>query len=188
MAQVASQGFSEFLKTYSTTLKKTQTKEDLFQAIVDTPFRHKDVYIPLGLSLMVLALVNDVSGTLDRTALSNTEPAKGAVDYSVMAFHDIKIPLSAKQNMLIKTLTTGRWHQTDDWAHTFTPALTPEEARFNQAGAGVACTIAYPINVGSGAILSFSYFKPLWEIGEEQHIYMKKCVEIAQEALQQIWR
>jgi hypothetical protein len=183
MAATESASLRNFFDKYKSALSDATTLTDVYQAMVDTPFEDKNLVVPLGLGHMVLVVVNEANQTVDRIALSDTESARGAVDFSVKAFRDIKIPLSAKDNILVQAIGTGKWRQTDDWKYTFTPILSPVEARFNQAGAGAACTVVYPLKHGDGAALSFSYFKPMWEIGEEQHVFMRKCRDIAEEAL-----
>lgn len=149
----------------------------LFQTIVDTPFSDKLHATELGLGIVVLLLADRKTNSLHRIALSNTELASGAVEISAKPFHEIIIPLDYKQNILVKAIDTHQPQQTEDWSVMFAPDLTPEEARFNQAGAGIACSIVYPLlspdrSQALGAMI-FSYFEPLDEIKQPHHTFMK---------------
>src|SRR5688572_21719160 len=92
----------EISKLFQPQFEAVSSDADLFQAIVDLPFKQKALVTPLGLGLMVLVLVNKKTSTVDRTALSDTEMARGAVEYSVLPFRAINIPLQAKDNILVK--------------------------------------------------------------------------------------
>lgn len=175
--------FDNYLKDLGTELQSASDLETLYIAIVNAPFNDKKMYVPMGLALMVLVLVNKKTNTLDRISLSNTESAHGAVDYSVKPFKDINVPLSADDNLYVSVAEHGKWRQTDDWKDTFTPILSAEEARFNQAGAAVGSTVVYPLTAGDKGALSFSYFKPLSEINEVQHEFMNKYTTLVDEAL-----
>ncbi len=156
--------------------------QKLYQAIVNGPFKHKAKVVPLGLGVVVLLLVNDKDQMLDRIALSDTEQAEGAVEYSVKQFHEIRIPLTASRNVLIKSLKSGQPHSTEDWQYLFTPALTAQEARFNQAGAGISHSWVYPLEAGIGALI-FSYFIPLSDSGPLQQEFMNRYTSLVSNRL-----
>lgn len=155
----------------------------LYQAIVDVPFSDKLHSTSLGLGIVVLLLADHEHNALRRIALSRTELAAGAVKYSVKPFNEITIPLDFEKNILTKAISTHIPQQTIDWADLFAPELTADEARFNQAGAGIACSIVYPLietgkNEALGAMI-FSYFEPLASIGEEHRLFMEAYTEAA---------
>jgi hypothetical protein len=158
-------------------LDDTETPAELFKAAVNIPFSDKLRATELGLGIVVLLLVNDDEGTLDRIALSDTELASGAVAISAKPFHEIRIPLDNKENILNKVVTTNRYHITEDWAPMFIPELTPEEARFNQAGAGIACSVIYPLLSFGGVkpfgAMIFSYYEPRATLSGQHHAFMK---------------
>lgn len=168
------------MKNFTDDLQKHSA---LFQAIVDTPFQSRLSATKLGLGIVVLLLVDHEHKVLRRIALSNTEMASGAVAYSSKPFHEILIPLDYADNILIKAIQTGHWQQTEDWANLFSPELTPDEARFNQAGAGVACSIVYALRGPEskepfGAMI-FSYFETLDDIRDAHHAFMQSYTETA---------
>lgn len=178
--------FEQYFSELSEILASAQTDESLFKVIVDAPFLNKKMSVPMGLALMVLVMINTKTETLDRISLSDTESAHGAVNYSVKAFKDINVPLTAKDNMYVSVAELGKWQHTDDWKDTFTPILSPEEARFNQAGAAVGSTVVYPLSARDKGALSFSYFKPLRDINEVQHVFMRTYSGMVDDALNRI--
>lgn len=142
------------------TLGSASKGSKLYQQIVNAPFKHTAWMTQLSLGIIVLLLVDKKTGQINRVALSETESAKGAVDYSVKEFKQIKIPLGYEQNIIATAIRTGRPQQTADWQYLFTPDLTAEEARFNQAGAGIGCSCVYPFDDGNdGGALIFSYYQ-----------------------------
>ncbi len=164
----------EYYQTLKEKLASIKNDKQLFKAIVNSPFEGKHNVMPLGLGIVVLLLVNKQEDMLERIALSETEPAKGAVNFSVKPFEEIKIPLNHPENILIKAIQTNKPQKTDDWQYLFTPELTPEEARFNQAGAGIGSSVVYPLNARERGALIFSYYLPLSDITARHHRFMKK--------------
>lgn len=160
---------------------------ELYQAIVDMPFGDKLHATSLGLGIVVLLIAKYETNSLHRIALSNTEMASGAVKYSVKPFHEIVIPLDFTDNLVVKAIATRLPQQTEDWAGMFVPDLTPEEARFNQAGAGIACSVIYPLLTESasaplGAMI-YSYFEPIDNISDPHHRFMKMYTSTVAEKL-----
>lgn len=154
-------------------LTAATTKPHLFRAIVDSPFDFKVDMARLHLGIIVLLLLNKTTGMVDRVALSDTELAKHTTDISVKRFEDIKIPITDEQNYIAKAIRTRRPQLTTDWQYLFTPALTPEEARFNQAGGGIACSVVYPFASDLEGALIYSYFQYPEHLGPDQRQFMK---------------
>ena len=154
-------------------LGKATTQQALYRAIVDSPFIFKVDMARLHLGIIVLLLVDKKTGMIDRVALSNTEMAKGTTDMSVKKFEDIKIPADHQDNYISRAIRTKKSQFTTDWQYLFTPALTPEEARFNQAGGGIACSSVYPFTDGVEGALIYSYFQYPEQLGAEQRQFMK---------------
>jgi hypothetical protein len=150
------------------------TKQELYRAIVDSPFEHKVEVALLHLGIVVLLLVDPETKLINRIALSNTELAKGTTDISMKRFEDIKIPLDYPDNIIAKAIRTGKAQLTTDWKYLFAPALTPEEARFNQAGGAIACSAIYPLlGVPHGGAMIFSYYQYPEKLGPNQRKFMK---------------
>lgn len=148
--------------------------QQLYRAIVDAPFDQKVEVALLHLGIVVLLLADAKTGMINRVALSDTELAKGTTDISVKRFEDIKIPLDYPENIIAKAIRTGKPQLTTDWQYLFAPALTPEEARFNQAGGAIACSAVYPLSgVGDGGALIFSYYQYPEKLGSAQRHFMR---------------
>ncbi|HEX8182739.1 MAG TPA: hypothetical protein VF575_04020 [Candidatus Saccharimonadales bacterium] len=159
-------------------------KRDLYQKIVNTPFMYKRETTLLGLGIIVLLLKNDDQHTLDRVALSRTERAQGAVQISVKKFEDIRIPLDAKENILIHALDTDEFKMITDWKYMFIPALTAQEARLNQAGAAIDCSVVYPLSrLPGGGVMIFSFFEPMSTLTGLHHRFMRSYADACTTAL-----
>jgi len=170
-------------------LKSAKTDQQLFQAIADAPFHDKSVTTMFGLGIVVLLLVNKKAKTIDRIALARTELAQGTLNMSSKPFREIKIPLSNKENYIAIAIRSGHYMITSDWQYLFTPDLSAEDARFNQAGGGIACSAIYPLpGARDGGAIIFSYFETIDRIGEEHHKFMKQYASIAAKALGRIKR
>lgn len=169
---------------YAASLKKyldgAINDPDLFERIVNAPFQDTMKSVLLSMGLLQMTLVNTKTNMVDRIALSDTEAAKNAVRLSVLPFKAIHVPYDFEENIIVKAIRTGKPQLTQDWQYLFIPALTPQEARFNQAGAGVACSFVYPlIGAGDGGALTFSYYQPLDVIGKDQRDFMQTYTTLA---------
>lgn len=169
-----------YLKDLKKILAEPKNDPDLFEAIVNAPFRDKVKAVQLHLGLLQMTLVNTQTNMVDRIALSDTEPAQGAVGVSVLPFKAIHVPYDYKKNLIVKAIRTGQPQSTSDWQYLFIPALSPEEARFNQAGAGVACSFIYPLlGVGDGGALTFSFYQPLNIVSDDIKDFMRAYTNLA---------
>lgn len=160
------------------------TDEELFLAIVNTPFQDLKVQTALlFLGIVVFLQVNKEKGTIDRIALSNTELAKNTTDVSFVPFHEIRIPVDDPDNILSRAIQTGEPKGTTDWQYLFTPAMAPEQARINQASGGIAYSEVHPLKSRDGGALIFSYFQYLSQIGTQQREFMKLYTQLVDESL-----
>ena|SRR5688572_17240895 len=166
-------------------LAQPAPKEQVYRAIVDLPFDYRVESAVLYLGIIVLLLVNKETGMIDRIALSNTELAKGTTDISVKRFEDIKIPADYKgDNIIVHAINTGKPQRTTDWRYLFEPALTPEEARFNQAGGAIACSVVHPlVNVLDGGALIYSYYQYPDKLGRAQRDFMRTYTALVTDRL-----
>jgi hypothetical protein len=175
---------------YEESLKRVRSREELHSTIVNAPFTDKAHTTSLGLGIIVLLLVNEDQKTLDRIALSDTDLAAGAVKMSAKPFHEIKIPLSSTENILIKAIKTKEPQATEDWQFLFTPVLTPQEARFNQFGAGIEYSVAYPLLAESGkrgiGAMIFSYFEHNSTLSADHQMFMQSIAETAAKYLNKV--
>lgn len=155
-------------------LQAAKNDSDLFRAIVNAPFGFRKETVKMSLGIVVLLQVNKADQTIDRIALSDNELAKGTTDMSAKPFAEIRIPLDDQENSIAVAIRTRKPQVVADWAYLFTPALTPEQARLNQAGGGIGCSVVYPLpGVGDGGALIFSYFKYPSNIHDDDHVFMQ---------------
>jgi hypothetical protein len=165
-------------------LEEAKNDQQLFRAIVDAPFHDKTVTTMLGLGIVVLLLVDKKNKTIDRISISKNELTLGTFAMTSKPFHEIKIPLDNRENYIAIAIRSGHYMITSDWQYLFTPDLSPEDARFNQAGGGIACSAVYPLNgVRDGGALIFSFFEPIERISKEHHSFMKRYISTTATAL-----
>lgn len=184
MNKLGTAGNKTYLKILRNILELPNDDEALFEAIVNAPFHDRAKAVHLNLGLLQMTLVNTKTNMVDRIALSDTEQAHGAVDISVLPFKSIHVPFDYEKNLIVKAIRSGKAQSTSDWQYLFIPALTPEEARFNQAGAGVACSFVYPlIGAGDGGALTFSFYQPIEFIQAEIQEFMQMYTTLAAQYL-----
>ncbi|MDB5168963.1 MAG: hypothetical protein JWO41_319 [Candidatus Saccharibacteria bacterium] len=154
------------------------TPDNLHSTIVNAPFSCPMQAAMLFLGIVVLLIVDEEAGTINRVALSDTELAKNTTDVSMVPFEEIKIPLNNDENIIAQAIRSGELHDTTDWRFLFTPVLNAEDARINQASGGIAYSAVYPLKTTPRAAMIFSYFQYAHDIGEQQHEFMKLYSEL----------
>jgi hypothetical protein len=165
-------------------LKNAKNDHALFEEIVNAPFYDRRRSALLGLGIIVLLLVDKSTKIIKRVAVSDTDLARGAARIAVKPFKDIPIPLGYKGNFIAEAIRSERYQQTSDWSHLFAPAISPEEARLNQAGAGIACSFIYPLTYArSGGALVFSYYLPVDKIQSEHRDFMRTYSKLVTNSL-----
>lgn len=174
---------SPFFDSLQEQLNQAASERQLFEAIVNAPFRHPVQTTLLDLGIIVLLLVNRAKLTIDRIALSDTEHAEGAVKMSEKPFRSIKIPLGHTANIIAKAIATGRPTSTADWPDLFVPVLSPQAARFNQSGAGIECSFVFPFTARDSGALIFSYYQPRQNIGPLQQKFMHAYTDMVDKRL-----
>lgn len=164
---------NKYIEKCTSDLIRSGSSADLYNRIVNTPFLHRKDAIMLGLGIVVLLLKNTAENSIDRVALSRTEHADGAEAISVKKFKDIRIPLDAQDNVLVQVVLQDEYKFVTDWKYMFIPALSPEEARLNQAGAAIDCSVIYPLSgYTAGGCMIFSYFEPMSKLTNAHHKFM----------------
>lgn len=182
---VASSSDSLDMNKLKQALRATSNYEQLKTVIVEAPFRQPLAVASLFLAFIVLMLANKKTGQIDRVTITDTELARNTFEVTAVPFEDIKIPLHHPDNIIAQSIDDGRPRDTTDWYYTFTPALTGDQARINQASAGIAYTAIYPIDIPDGGVLSFSYYQYASEIGDQQRDFMKNYTQIVAQAIKQ---
>jgi hypothetical protein len=172
------------LTALAAVLQVAQDDPALFVAVVNAPFKFRKETVKMSLGIMVLLQVNKAKGTIDRIALSDNDLAKGTTDMSAKKFEDIRVPLDDPENSIALAIRSGKPQIVADWAYLFTPALTPEQARLNQAGGGIGCSVVYPIvDARDGGAMIFSYFKYSANIDDTDHAFMRGYIELVTKQL-----
>jgi hypothetical protein len=167
------------LPVLAASLQAAKDEPALFSAIVNAPFQFRKETVKMSLGILVLLQVNKAKGTIDRIALSDNELAKGSTDMSAKKFKEIHIPVDDSDNSIAKAIRSGEPQLVADWAYLFTPVLTPEQARLNQAGGGIGCSVVYPIiGARNGGAMIFSYFKYPNNITAADHAFMRGYIQL----------
>lgn len=165
-------------------LGEANTDSEIFRAIVDAPFDTYPVATAMMfLGIIVLLLVNKETGQIDRVALSSTEIAKRTTEVSAVPFNDIKIDATEQCNVVAAAVRSQKTQETTDWEELFTPALSGEQARINQANAGIAYSVVYPFAARDGGALIFSYYQFNGKAGKAQHDFMTEYTELVNHRL-----
>ncbi|MBC7707765.1 hypothetical protein H7Y63_00900 [Polaromonas sp.] len=165
-------------------LQSKTTADAQNKLIVNAPFEYKVATALLFLGIVVLLKVDDDGVNISRIALSDTELANNTAEVSYVPFNEIKIPLEHPENIISIAIRTGKPQDTTDWKYLFEPALTPEQARLNQASGGIAYSAVYPlVGVDKGAAIIFSYYQYMQNIGSSQRAFMQQYSQIVTDAL-----
>jgi hypothetical protein len=174
---------TNYFKTIDALLNAAKSDAELFEIIVNAPFHDKVQTTSIDLGIIVLLLVNKAAGTIDRIALSNTEPAAGAVKMSQIPFKEIKVPVGYKNNVVAKAIATGKRQCVTDWKYLFVPGLSPRAARLNQAGAGIEFSCVQPLKARDGGALIFSFFQETRNISQAHFDFTESYAKLAEKAL-----
>ena len=159
-------------------------KDDaLFDAIVNAPFVNPLPAVLIFLGIVVLLQVNGKTETIDRIALSQTEQARLTTEVSVTPFKEIKIPYAFHENIIAEAIHSGKPQDTIDWKFLFNPAMPPEQARINQANAGISYSAVYPLKSRDGGALIFSFYQFRIDNGDKQREFMERYTKLVDEAL-----
>jgi hypothetical protein len=165
-------------------LEAAKSDTQLYEAIVNAPFHSKRVTTTLGLGFLSFVLINKKTRTIDRIAISKTDLAQGALDITVKPFRDLKVPIGYKGNAVAEAIRSGRYQQTNDWDYLLTPSLKPEEARLNQAAAGIASSYVYPlINTRNSGAIIYQYFITLDKIESTHREFMFRYTKLASQVM-----
>jgi signal transduction histidine kinase len=143
-------------------------------------------YLKLGYRIIVLTLLDEEAGVLRRISLSQTNEAQKAQKASAIPFHEIGIPLSANDNLLIRTLKDKKPYTTHHWPDIFRPILTDDQALANQQAAGIKTSMLLPIVVKDKSIgvLIFSLIKSVKEVGSAERDLIRGFSDIVGLAVQ----
>ncbi|MFC1626646.1 sensor histidine kinase [Patescibacteria group bacterium] len=127
-------------------------------------------YLNLGYRIIVLSLYDESANGLRRIALSSTPEAEAAKSVSTIPFHNIIVPQSATDNIMIRAYKDQKQYVTHDWQDILSPPLSPEDARKNQKAAGIKTSMVYPLILHGKSVGSiiFSMIKDISEVNKAE--------------------
>jgi hypothetical protein len=179
-------GFKGREKSYYDQLRKLLNvpvpKAELYQTIVDAPFRDPLSATYIELSALTLWLVDPASRMLTPATVSDASQVARALKQLEIPFADIRIPIEVPHNFLTNALGTHKKRRTDDWADLLLPVLSPQSARLAQAEAGVISNTIAPLRAGDSGVLVFHFFNHP-ETPEHNHDFVRFYTSIVETAL-----
>src|SRR3989344_5808358 len=137
-------------------------------------------YLKLGYKIIVLALVNNNTGYLERIAISETAEAKKALKLTPVPFKEIRIPLNDVSNLSIHAMRDGSVYKTRSWYDILRPVYTPEQADIIQKAIGIKASMVYPLffQKNSTGILIFSMNKDFKDVTNEEEDLIHGFVDL----------
>lgn len=173
-----------YIKSLSETLERAKSPEDLYKRIVNEPFRDRLHTTTYGLGFITLVLVNKKTSSVNRISMTDNDLSQGARSVTVIPFEKLIVPLDQKGNCVVEAIKSGRYQQTNDWYYLLTPVLKPEEARLNQAGAGIASSYVYPlVNTRPAGALIFQFFITMDKVSSEHRDLMFRYTKVVSQSL-----
>ena len=158
---------------------------EVVQKVVDSILTELG-YLNLGYKVVVLALVDEKTKTLNRVALSQTEGATKTRQVSELPFNEIKIPLSAKGNLCIKALKENKIQITHYFPDILTPPISVENAIRSQENAGIKASMVYPLESRGNTIgvMIFSMDKVEKDVSPQEWSLLRYFTELVSIAVQ----
>lgn len=157
-------------------LKAAKSKGDsqLFQAVVDTPFKQK-----AEAAFLFLGFISFFLAKPDRevrlAAVSDTEQYHLSVNGYDFKAEDFRLSLDDDaQNDIVLAINTGQPQTTTDWQSVSRQVADKEQVSLNQASGGIAFSATYPLSNPSGGALMYSFFQYEENIGPPQTGFMEK--------------
>jgi len=159
--------------------------KQVVQKVVDSMLFELD-FLNLGYRIMVLSLIDAHKNVLKRVSISQTEEAKKATGGLPMSFTDVEIPMTAKENICIKTMLEKKPMHTYEWSDILTPPLSKAEAIDLQQKVGIKTSVVYPLIVNEKPIgmMIFSMVKDIKEISESERMLLARFTDLVAMAVQ----
>ena len=117
---------------------------EVVQKIVDSVLLELG-YLKLGHRIVVLALLDEKHQNLKRISISQTDEAKKALTVTPVPFHEIDIPLSEHDNILVKAVKNVQTYTTHDWYDILRPSYTRQESIQVQKIVGIKTSMVFPV-------------------------------------------
>ena len=152
---------------------------EVVQKIVDSVLLELG-YLKLGHRIVVLALLDEKHQNLKRISISQTDEAKKALTVTPVPFHEIDIPLSEHDNILVKAVKNVQTYTTHDWYDILRPSYTRQESIQVQKIVGIKTSMVFPVIAKGQAIgiLIFSMIKNEREVSEAEYDLIKGFTDV----------
>lgn len=159
--------------------------EKTVQKIVDGVLTELD-YFRLGYRIIVLSLPDYENNVLKRVSASQTEQAKKALSAINMQLQNIIIPLSEKDNLLVRTFNENKIYMTHDWYDILRPAVSREEAGLSQKAAGIKTSMIFPVvyHQKPAGVMIFSMIKEESEVTDSEKDMIRSFTDVVGLAVQ----
>src|SRR3990167_10858986 len=152
---------------------------EVVQKIVDSVLLELG-YLKLGHRIVVLALLDEKHQNLKRISISQTDEAKKALTVTPVPFHEIDIPLSEHDNILVKAVKNVQTYTTHDWYDILRPSYTRQESIQVQKIVGIKTSMVFPVIAKGQAIgiLIFSMIKNERDVSEAEYDLIKGFTDV----------
>lgn len=159
--------------------------DEVVQIIVDSVLSELG-YLDLGYRVIVLILHDPEKNILKRVSLSQTDEAKRLLATTTIPFPDMDIPLTASNNLCVKTFVSQTPGNTTNWSDILTPPFTPEEALQYQQLVQIKTSMVYPVIVRGKplGVLIFSLIKSRDEVSEDEEDLIHSYTDVVGIAVQ----
>jgi len=140
---------------------------DISHKVVNVVLNELD-YLKIGYRISVLTLIDRKKKVIKRISFSPTSEALEILKKAKVEFHAIEIPLSAKQNLLVKAVEHKKEYITHDMSDLFYPEKTREVWRQLQLQVGIKTSLVYPLVIKDKSIgaMIFSLTKDEQDIND----------------------
>lgn len=135
-------------------------------------------YINVGYEVIVLSLLDHEKKVLRRIAISRTRAAESFLKATPIPFNEILIPLTAKDNLSVRSINERKIFTTPNVHEVLVPAISREWVDNFQKVLGIKTTIVFPIVAKDKVLgsLIFSLSKEEKEISQEEWIILDSFV------------
>lgn len=123
--------------------------DDLVQSVVDRVLLELE---KLGKDFHVAVLALKSGESLKRVTMSQTEAASNIRGASRTAFEEIETPLTAEENLCIKSMNDKQNYLTYSFVDILHPPFSIEKCERLQAAGGIATSIVFPVVVQNESI------------------------------------
>lgn len=144
------------------------------QTIANAPFEQTAEAALLFLGMISFFIVDEAERLVKLAAVSRTEQYELAVTSFNFEPDNYELSLDEDEsNDIVRAVTKGRPIDTTDWKSLAHHASDPAQSRLNQASAGIAYSVAYPVGRPCRAVLLFCYFQYKEKLGQPQTDFMR---------------